>query len=296
MPDVVIDLATLQEKAEEGKAGSITDPIISRIRTLSSTQFMANLFYQDPLLIDGRPVLDLRRIMDNADGGKYGHIVVIQASGDAWQGYQSTILGFMLDKIIFNAFSRIDVDQEQRRPCLIWIDEPHKVIKTMEGRLAGTSVEFRKYRVKNLFTGHSIDQMGQAANALMDGGAQVTSYKTERLSELERFAHLFAPYDDAKALYESLPEKWRAVNAVRLPSGRSCPAFIADMVPPPGFVKDRGYVWDQGAKKYGLPWRTVRDTVNSKRQKYMEADNALYATRREEAARRKEEAKKVKSN
>jgi hypothetical protein len=257
---------------------------------------MANLFYQDPLLIDGRPVLDLRKIMDNADGGKYGHIVVIQASGDAWQGYQSTILGFMLDKIIFNAFSRIDVDQEQRRPCLIWIDEPHKVIKTMEGRLAGTSVEFRKYRVKNLFTGHSIDQMGQAANALMDGGAQVTSYKTERLSELERFAHLFAPYDDAKALYESLPEKWRAVNAVRLPSGRSCPAFIADMVPPPGFVKDRGYVWDQGAKKYGLPWRTVRDTVNSKRQKYMEADNAWYATRREEAARRKEEAKKVKSN
>ncbi|QYY44716.1 hypothetical protein ACKE5C_18990 (plasmid) [Aneurinibacillus thermoaerophilus] len=126
-------------------------------------------------------------------------------------------MSFFEDKINFNAFSRIDTDQANRKPVLKWIDEPHKVIKSIEGKLAGTSVEFRKYRVKNLFTGHSIDQMGAAADALLDGGAQITSYKTKRLSELSRFAHAFAPYDDTKELYDALPEKWRAINSVRLP-------------------------------------------------------------------------------
>jgi hypothetical protein len=84
LPDVVRDLQALQDRAAEGKEGQIVDPILSRIKTLSATQFMANLFYQDPKLTEeGKPVLDLRRIMDNEEGG-YGHIVAIQASGDAW--------------------------------------------------------------------------------------------------------------------------------------------------------------------------------------------------------------------
>lgn len=272
MPEVCHDLKSLQEKAYEGKAGQIVDPILSRIKTLSSKQFMANMFYQDPKLNDdGTPVLDLRNLMDNV-AGKYGHCVVIKASYDAWQDNQATILGFFVDKINFNAFSRVDQDQEDRKPVLVWIDEPHKVIKSIEGRLAGTAVEFRKYRVKNLFTAHSIDQMGAAANSLLDGGAQITSYKTERLSELQRFGHAFKPYDNAKDLYESLPEKWKAINSVRLPSGKSCPAFIAEMVPPPAFIKDRSYLWQTSAEKYGRPWKQVRDNIHEKRQHYTDLD------------------------
>jgi hypothetical protein len=272
MPEVCRDLKTLQEKAYEGKVSAIVDPILSRIKMLSSSQLMANLFYQDPKLTDeGKPVLDLRELMDNVEGG-YGHTIVIKASYDAWQDNQATILGFFVDKINFNAFSRIDQDQEERKPILLWIDEPHKIIKSIEGRLAGTAVEFRKYRVKNLFTGHSIDQMGAAANALLDGGAQITSYKTERLSELSRFTHAFKPYDNAKDLYESLPEKWKAINSVRLPSGKSCPAFLADMLPPPDFVKDRSELWKGSALKYGRPWKEVRNSIQKKRQSYNELD------------------------
>lgn len=270
-PDVVRDLETLQELAETGKERRITDPIINRLNVLSNSQFMTNLFYQEPKIRNGKPVLDFRRLLDNPEGG-YGHVVAIQASGDAWGENQAIILGFMLDKINFNAFSRVDTDQENRKPALIWIDEPHKVIGTLEKRLAGTSVEFRKYRIKNLFTGHSIDQMGEAANALLDGGAQITSYKTERLSQLERFAHLFKPYDNAKELYSALPEKWTAVNSVRLPSGKPCPAFIGDMVPPPKEVKDRSYIWEKSARKYGRPWKEVRDQIRSKRNKYRKLD------------------------
>lgn len=275
-PDVVRDLQALQDKAQKGSVDAFIDPILSRLKILSNTQFMANLFYQEPKLDeDGKPVLDMRELMDNKEGG-YGHLIVIQCSG-IWEEHQSTILGFMEDKINFNAFSRIDIDQSERKPVLKWIDEPHKIIHAIEGKLAGTSVEFRKYRVKNLFTGHSIDQMGAAAASLMDGGVQVTSFKTERLSELKRFSHSFAPYDNAEELYAALPDKQVAINKVRLPSGEDSPAFIARMTPPPPKVKDRSYIWHDCAKKYGRPWKEVRSVIQEKRQMYQELDASYYA-------------------
>lgn len=296
-PDILADLEDLQEKAAAGKDGTIVDNIMNRLKVLSSTTFMANLFLQPPKLDENRkPILDMRKLMDNEEGG-YGHTIIIQASG-IWDDNQATILGFMEDKINFNAFSRIDIPQEERKPVLKWIDEPHKVIKRLEDRLAGTAVEFRKYRVKNLFTGHSIDQMGKAAKSLLDGGAQITSYKTESLADLKRFSHTFAPYSDAEELYNALPDKWRAVNKVRLPSGSDCPAFIADMTPPPQKVKDRSYIWHECAQKYGRPWKEVKSYIQDTRSKYRELDKKwLYdqeVKAAEEKAMKKELEKQMK--
>lgn len=270
-PDIVRDLEDLQEKAALGKAGQIVDNIMNRLKVLSSTTFMANLFLQPPKLDEhNKPILDIRKLMDNKEGG-YGHVIIIQASG-IWEHNQATILGFMEDKINFNAFSRIDISQDERKPVLKWIDEPHKVIKRLEDRLAGTAVEFRKYRIKNLFTGHSIDQMGKAAKSLLEGGAQITSYKTESLDDLARFSHTFTPYEDAKELYAVLPEKHVAVNKVRLPSGKNCPAFIAEMVAPPKKVKDRSNVWHNSSLKYGRHWKEVKHQIQTKRNLYRELD------------------------
>jgi hypothetical protein len=285
-PDVVRDLITLQDKALSGKERSIVDPILSRLKVVASTQFVANLFYQPPKLnSDGKPVLNLRQIFDNQEGG-YGHVVAVQASFDAWQELQGLILGFFDDKINFNIYSRIDIPQDQRKPILKWIDEPHKIRKYIEDRAAETAVEFRKYRAKQLYTNHAIDQMGKAADALLDGGAQITSYKTERLSELSRFAHAFKPYDDAKKLYEALPDKHVAINKVRLPSGKDCPAFIAEMVAPPSFVKDRSHVWLESSKKYGRNWKEVKETIQTKRSLYQRLDEEWLAVA-EEAEREK---------
>jgi hypothetical protein len=254
---------------------------------------MANLFMQQPKLDEeGKPILDLRKIMDNEEGG-YGHTVVIQASG-IWEANQATILGFMEDRINFNAFGRIDVPQDQRKPVLKWIDEPHKVINRLEDRLAGTAVEFRKYRVKNLFTGHSIDQMGKAADSLLQGGAQITSYKTKSMKDLERFAQDFAPYDNVKELYAALPEKHTAINSVRLPSGNTCPAFFAHMIAPPKPVKDRGYIWHESAKRYGRPWKEVKTAIQEKRLKYREKDIEWLTAAAEEAAERAAQEKQMK--
>jgi len=265
---------------------------MSRVRTLSSSQFMANLFLQPPKLKeDGKPVLDIRKLMDNEEGG-YGHVICVYAS-EIWDDNQATILGFMEDKINFNAFSRTDIDQSKRKPVLKWIDEPHKVIKRLEDRLAGTAVEFRKYRVKNLFTGHSIDQMGKAAKSLLDGGAQITSYKTESTDDLKRFSSMFSPYEDYKELYAALPEKHVAINKVRLPSGKNCPAFIAHMAAPPEEVKDRSYLWQTCAENYGRPWKDVKTYIQEKRGKYQKLDDLWMATMEEAAAEEKARKKQA---
>jgi hypothetical protein len=119
--------------------------------------------------------MDLRKWMDNAPAGapiadKYGYTVCIQASSGAWGGedVQALLLGFFEDKINFNVFSRVDTDPANRKPVCKWIDGPHKVIRKVAKYYKGTNVEFRKHRCKNVFTGHSIDQMGDAAKSLLD--------------------------------------------------------------------------------------------------------------------------------
>jgi hypothetical protein len=282
-PDIVRDLEQLQKMALEGKTNTTIDGIVSRLKVLSSSKFMANLFYQPPKFNeDGTPLFDMRKLMDNQEGG-YGHVICIYAS-EIWDEHQATILGFMEDKINFNAFSRVDIPQSERKPVLKWIDEPHKVIKRLENKIAGTAVEFRKYRVKYLFTGHSIDQMGKAAKSLMDGGVQITSYKTESVEDLKRFKNQFAPYSDPDELYSSLPEKHVAINKIRLPSGENCPAFIAEMVKPPDFVKDRSHVWQQSAEKYGRHWKDVIKMIQDKRMKYYELDIEWHKKQEEEIA------------
>jgi hypothetical protein len=278
MPEVVDDLNSLQGIADRGTNNTTVNGILSRIRMLSNSKFLANMFYQPAKLDDnGKPILDFRKFMDNEPTGnpdfdKYGYCVTIQASYDSWQDYQSLILAFFEDKINFNVFSRIELPQEERKPVLKWIDEPHKVIKSVARYYKGSNVEFRKYRCKNLFTGHSIDQMGEAAKSLLEGGSQITSYKTESLADFEKFGHAFAPYDDAKELYASLAEKWEAVNKVRLPSGNNCPAFIAKMVAPPKKVKDRSARRQECAEIFGRPWKEVSKTIQEKKRMYQKLD------------------------
>lgn len=299
MPEVAEDLKRLQVMAEKGSASNTVDGIISRIRMLSNNKLLANMFYQPAKLNSrGKPILDFRKYMDNKPTGdpafdKYGYVVTIQASYDAWQENQPLILGFFEDKINFNVFSRIELEQKDRVPVIKWIDEPHKVINSVAKYYKGSNVEFRKYRCKNLFTGHSIEQMGDAANSLLDGGAQITSYKTERLSELERFAHLFDPYTDAKELYAGLPDKWVAVNKVRLPSGANCPAFIARMMPPPKKVKDRSSRREDCSKQFGRPWKEVTKEILDRKLHYQKLDAQWYEQKAEEKEAEKQ-AKKAK--
>ena len=282
-PEIYDDLVSLQFKAENDSIRVITDPIISRFKMLSSSRFLANMFMQ-PAKLDnsGRPLMDFRRFMDNPEGG-YGYLICIHASSDAWgEDGQELTLGFLTDKINLAGFSRVDIPQGERKPTLFWLDEPHKVIKKTARYFKNGAVEFRKYRVKLLFSGHSLAQMGAAADALKDGGCQFTWYKTENVKAFDELSEQFAPYNPEE-LYATLPEKWQAVNKVRLPSGQDCPAFIAQMMAPPALTRSRENRRKECTRAYGRHWKEVSDYIQTKRLAYQKKDESWYMERLEKS-------------
>lgn len=293
-PDVCEDLRSLQKKAETESEGPIIDPILSRLKMLSNNPFIANMFLQRPKLDAlGKPLLDFRHIMDNPEGG-YGYTVCIHCSSDAYDSEgQELLLGFVTDKINLAGFSRVDIPQDQRKPVLVWTDEPHKVITKVARYYKNGSVEFRKYRVKLLWTGHNKSQMGDAADALDDGGCQYTAYKTENVKAYQELGNQFAPYAPEE-IYQMLPEKWEAINRVRLPSGQECQAFVAKMVPPPAFVKSREERRQASAREFGRPWKEVYEEIQTRRLKYQRLDEEWLNAKVEALKAAKEAAKEKK--
>ena len=69
------------------------------------------------------------------------------------------------------------------------------------------------------------------------------------------------------------------------------------MVAPPKEVKDRSYVWQDCAEKYGRHWKEVRASIQDKRSHYQELDNEWLEAQEEakavEAAEKKKRAKEL---
>lgn len=276
-PEIVQDLMALQRKAENGTDASVIDPIISRLKMFSESRALQNLFLQPNKLDDkGRPLLDFRRFADNPEGS-YGYLIAIHASNDAWgEDGQELVLSFIQDKILMAIYSRVDIPQDRRRPCLNLVDEPHRFINKAWRLYKNASVELRKYRMKLLWLAHYMSQMGPAAQAVASGGCQFTQYKTQDLKQFKELAHAFEPFD-AEELYRTLPEKWVAVNKIRLPSGKDCPAFIAKMAPPPAFVRSREERRKECARLFGRHWKEVSKWIQEKRLKYQFLDETWKA-------------------
>ena len=135
--------------------------------------------------------------------------------------------------------------------------------------------------MKLLWLAHHMSQMGKAAEAVSSGGCQFIQYKTQNIKQFSELAHAFAPFEPDE-LYKTLPEKWYAVNKVRLPSGQDCPAFIAKMAPPPPFMRSREKRREDCAKQFGRTWREVNKYIQDKRLKYQRLDDEWRSARVEE--------------
>ncbi|MHB1420977.1 MAG: type IV secretory system conjugative DNA transfer family protein [Bacillota bacterium] len=281
-PEIIQDLLSLQVRAESGADASVVDPIVSRLKMFSESRALQNMYFQpNKLGKDGRPLLDFRKFADNPEGG-YGYLVAIHASADAWgQDGQELVLSFIQDKILMAVYSRVDIPQDQRKPCLNLVDEPHRFINKAARMYKNASVELRKYRMKLLWLAHYLSQMGPAATAVAAGGCQFTQYRTQELQQFNELAHAFAPFEPGE-LYKSLPEKWEAVNKVRLPSGKDCPAFIAKMAPPPKMIRSRESRRQECAQEFGRHWKEVSGQIVDKRQRYRGMDEEWHAKKKRE--------------
>ena len=279
-PSVVDDLRDLQAKAVDHADHAVIDPIVNRLKMLSDSTLLANVFLSDDKRDqDGRLLLDFRRFADNPEGG-YGYCVVIVTSNDPAYGGakgQELICSTLQAKIFLAAYSRADIDQSKRKPFLSIVDEPHRFIRGGAAKrlYSDAAVELRKYRCRNVMLAHSPTQLGEVWDVFAAGGAQVIAYKTERTDDYAKLAPQLSPYSP-DYVYQHLADRGEAICKLRLPSGKVGSAFFCEAAMPPKPVKDRQVVRDACAARFGHPWKEAKRNIDDLRLRYQRLDEAWY--------------------
>ncbi len=259
-------LKILQDKSIGSTDMSTLEPILTRMNLLTGNRFLSNLFLQEPKIKENRPVLDFRKYMDNSEGG-YGYCVLIRIpKAEFTSDIVNILASFMISKIWTCALSRIDMKKENRKPFVFICDEPHQYIEGSGNLYKECGVESGKYRMKLVWLAHSLGQFGEFKSALTDGGCQYTAYKTKTFKGFKELESEFKPHDIVE-LYEDLPKRWVAVNKIYLPESDDVPAFIGDMLPPPGFVKDRSYRRLECSKNFGRSFKEVSGYISKARDR-----------------------------
>lgn len=280
-PGIANDLRDLQMKALDHSDHAIIDPIVNRLKMLSDTTLLSNVFLSEDKRDEaGRLLLNFRRFADNPEGG-YGYCVVIATSNDPAYGGakgQELICSTLQAKIFLAAYSRADQDQSERKTFASIVDEPHRFIRAGAAKrlYSDAGVELRKYRCKNVMLAHSPSQLGEVWDVFAAGGAQMIAYKTERTEDYAKLAPQLSPYSP-EYVYEHLADRGEAVCKLRLPSGKASPAFFCDMAKPPKFVKDRRSQRDACAAHFGIPWKEAKQRIDGLRLLYQQLDEEWYA-------------------
>lgn len=265
-PEIYEILNVLQQKSIGGTDASTIEPILTRLSLLIGNKFLANLFLQQTKLKNGKPVLDFRKYMDNEEGG-YGYCVLLRIpKAEFTSNVVNIIASFVISKIWTCALSRIDIDKKKRKPFVFVADEPHQYIKGSGHLYEEAGVESGKYRMKLVWLAHSLGQFGEFKSALTDGGCQYTAYKTKTFKQFKELESEFKPHNITE-LYEDLPKRWVAVNKIYLPEADDVPGFIANMLPPKKYVKDRSYRKLECSKEFGRTFREVNEYINQTRNR-----------------------------
>jgi len=271
-PEICEVLNILQSKSISKTDMTTIEPILTRLNLLVGNKFLANLFLQPPKLEKNKPTLDFRKYMDNPEGG-YGYCVLIRIpKAELTSNIVNIIASFMISKIWTCALSRIDTPRDKRKPFVMIADEPHQYIKGSGHLYNEAGVESGKYRMKLVWLAHSLSQFGEFKSALTDGGCQYTAYKTKTFKQFKELESEFKEFD-INELYEDLPKRHVAVNKIYLPESDDVPSFIASMLPPPKFVKDRSYRRLECSKEFGRPFREVVEHINKTRDRRVLDEN-----------------------
>jgi len=284
-PEVVDVLRELQQKAVKGSDKTLVQPILDRLNLLAGKRTLANIFLQQEKLVDGKPALDFRQMMD--EGGYFVGLRIPKA--ELGKDGVNRVASFLMAKIWLATLSRLDTAQKDRKPFYTIIDEPHNCLEGTGPLLDGEiGVEARKYRNKMIFLAHSAEQFGKYKAGIYAGGPFFNFFKTELQKTFTDHAEKLNPLE-ARSLYEQLPKRWVAACKMELPGTDSLPAFICRMTAPPKAVKDRSYRRAECSKMFGRHWKDVTKTIQDKRRITLQ-DEAW----REERQAEVKEARKAK--
>jgi hypothetical protein len=252
-------------KPEERK--TIYDEAFRRLAPVMRKKALKNFILQRPKKdADGNYLFDIRKWMDE------GYLVLVKANETLGETLQTALVSFMISKFNLAMISREDiVDEDDRKPCFLILDEPDHYIKGSE-RWRNMLTRYRKYRCGLTFMFHGWQQLKEADKDLpkiiRKAGPHYMVFQTDEDNLLE-LKSVIEPEFKVAQIAKGMPQ-WHAVIRLKMhsKSGDVVPAFMAKSI---GRTEDRFSKHDNNdlyelcALELGRPKKEVMEEIFSYR-------------------------------
>lgn len=248
---------------QDGARSQIVQPILDRLEMLLSNEFMANCVLQRQKLdAKGLPLMNFRKWLDGDENGPY--FIGIRVPKEVLLDIATDrIVSFLVSKIWLSVLSRYDTPEQDRRPAVFIMDEPHQFMSSVS--LWSDMVrEARKWRLKLVWLAHNIRDFKHLTKTIKDAGCQYSVYRSSKETYSDLLEEL-SPFTIDELM--NIPDRWYAVNKIVVPdSNITVPAFLAKMSVPPKPIKDRSYRRQECSKLYGQPVELVENDIYKREQ------------------------------
>jgi hypothetical protein len=248
-------------KPEERKV--IYDEAFRRLAPVMRKKALKNFILQRPKKDEnGNYLFDIRKWMDE------GYLVLIKANETLGETLQTALVSFVLSKFNLAMISREDiVNEDDRRPCFLILDEPDHYIKGSE-RWRNMLTRYRKYRCGLIFMFHGWQQLVEADKNLpkiiRKSGPHYIIFQTDEDNLLE-LKSVIEPDFKIKDIAKGMPQ-WHAVVKLKMFSknGEAVPAFMAKSL---GKTEERfkkynnNDLYELCAKELGRPKEEVMEEL-----------------------------------
>jgi hypothetical protein len=237
------------------QAREIIQPILDRMHKLTNGDIMENCLFQRPKLdAEGNPLLNFRRW---ADGDGHPYFVGIRVPKEELLPVTTDrLVTYIVNKYWLSILTRYDVTEEERRPCLMIMDEPHQFL-TCKMVWENMAREDRKWKSKSIFLAHNFKDFGELTKTFQDVGIQYSVYSSSKQTYKDLLEEL-SPFTLEELM--NTPDRYYAVNKIKGVNG-SIPAFLGKMPPPPKQIKDRSYIRNECSEKFGRPFVEVEQSI-----------------------------------
>jgi hypothetical protein len=262
-PQLRADWEYYSTKLTPNDRKAIYDEAFRRLSPVMRKKTLKNFVLQKPKKNDlGEYAVNIRKWMDE------GYLVLVKANETLGETLQTALVSFLLAKFNLAIVTREDiVDEEQRKPCFLILDEPDHYIKGSE-RWRNMLTRYRKYHCGVIMMFHGWQQLTEKDKKLpaiiRKSGPHYIIFQTDEDNLLE-LQSIVEPEFRVRELAKGMP-KQNAVVKLKMynDKGESIPAFMAKALP---WAEDRFQVYDNNshydkcARELGRPKLEVMEEI-----------------------------------
>lgn len=231
-PELRSDWEYYHEKLKPEERKTIYDEAFRRLSPVMRKKGLKNFILQRPKKdANGDYLFDIRKWMDE------GYLVLIKANETLGETLQTALVSFIMAKFNLAMISREDiVDENDRRPCFLILDEPDHYIKGSE-RWRNMLTRYRKYRCGLIFMFHGWQQLTEQDKNLpkiiRKAGPHYIIFQTDE-DNLDELRSVIEPEFKIKDIVKGMPQ-FHAIIRLKMYSerGETIPAFMAKAIEEP---------------------------------------------------------------